>query len=799
MNVTRLFIISSSLAILTACGPTQILDQAPGGITAGGEAENGWFIPEGEEQQSRKRTWDLRHQKLWVRFDFEHERVNGLTELFLTSLDDGNTRIILDAKAMDIDSVYTVHTSEHLEFKNDSSTLSISLPEAVDQGDSLFVAIRYASTRPERGLYFIDPLDLDPVRPTQVWTLGQPEDNSFWFPTIDSPLERATQETWISVPEPYKTLSNGALIESRVMPGDSLRTDYWVMDKPHSPYLFALAVGDYSVSSSWNHDTLFKYFTEPAYAEYADLIYENTEDMLDYIETKTGVAYPWGIYAQVPVRGFIASGMENTTASILYDGVQIDERARLDISHQGLIMHELIHQWFGNYVTAKNWANLPLNEGFANYFEILYSGHRQGDSEAVWNSLDNRDEYFTEARRMRRPVIFNRYTEPEDMYDSHTYAKTGQILRMLHDYVGEETWWTSLNAYLSRFAFDEVDVSDLQDVFEQQTGRDLSWFFDQWFHQPGHPEMEVTADTAGNEVQVRIRQVQDMERQPVFRLHTTVQLRTSGSVYDRPVIINKADSTYRFSLCGTLEDVILDPDGLQLAEVRQTGGVQARYGRLRHPSVAVIRQAINELGGEEWNSDMETAMLDLAENHSFRGIRKSAMEALAANRHEGLVEFALTRTPENEPESRVRVPALHLLDGFGGEGIKYHLETMTSDSSYHVAAAAIRLYGRSFPDEAHTVLFGFMDTDSHGQVIKTALAEALSNSSSVEAYEMLYELAGEPGDYDYIRIALAGLAVWATEDDLREEIGQLYRNRLDDPYEATRNVAGSGLQYLEEE
>ncbi|MEX0772907.1 MAG: M1 family metallopeptidase [Balneolales bacterium] len=798
MNVIRLLIISFSLALITACGTTQtvkITETAPDIEEA--SQENGWTIPDNRQQFLRPRTWDLQHQKLWVRFDFKQEQVIGNTELFLTSLSNRNNELILDAKTMVFDSIYTVHSGEHLAFRQDSARVTIDLPEQYNREDSLFIGISYLASPPERGLYFADPQDLDPTKPTQVWTLGQPEDNSFWFPTIDSPMERSTHETWISVPEQYKTLSNGALIESRVQPGDSLRTDYWMMNKPHAPYLFALAVGEYDITKTWNHDVLFRYYTEPQYTQYVDLIYKDTEDMLEYIKSHTGIDYPWGFYAQVPVHDFIAAGMENTTASMYFDDIQVDERAHQDISHQGLLMHELIHQWFGNYVTSKNWANLPLNEGFANYFEILYAGYRQGDDEAIWESLVNRDQYFTEAQTIRRPIIFNRYNEPEDMYDRHTYAKTGQVLRMLHNYVGGKTWWSALNAYLTEYAFDQVDVSDLQKIFEQETGENLNWFFEQWFHQPGHPELEVSADTTGNELQVRIRQVHNTERQPVFTLHTELEISTTNSLTIEEITIDKPDSIYRFTLDGTLEDVILDPNSVQLAVVSQHGNHAADMDRLDHPSVALREYSIRQLSEAEWSSEIENAILHLAEHDPYKGIRSSAMELLAENSHDGLTDFALSRIYENEPEGPVRRYALQLLEDIDSPQVKNHIKSMTTDTSYYVAAEAIGLYGTKYPEDAHKALAKFSDEDSYDEVIRTALTEALINSPAIEAYQILYQLAEHQGDYDYIRMALAGLSAFVQEHDVEGEIKDLYNEKLNDPYEATRTTVESSLEYFD--
>ncbi|MEX0686068.1 MAG: M1 family aminopeptidase [Balneolales bacterium] len=798
MNALKLFFITLIIVFATNCKTVKpIAEGQEDVLTKDTTPESTWEIPDDGEKHLRPRTWDLQHQKIWVRFNFEQKQVIGQTELFFTNLTSNNNELILDAKTMEFNSIYSVRSNEHLEFTQDSSIVTIHLTEQYEKGDSLYIGLDYMATPPNRGLYFVDPEQLDPTKPTQVWTLGQPEDNSFWLPTIDSPEERATQETWISVPETYQTLSNGALIESRRMPGDSLRTDYWRMNKPHSPYLFALVVGKYSIQKTWNHDVLFKYYTEPEYSQYHHLIYKNTEDILEYIENKTNISYPWGVYAQVPVHDFIASGMENTTATVLYDAIQIDEQAHLDVSHQGLIVHELAHQWFGNYVTSKNWANMPLNEGFANYFEILYTGSKQGADEASWGNLMNRDNYFLEALSRRRPIIFNRYKEPEDMYDRHTYDKAGQVLRMLHDYIGDKTWWSALNTYLTEYALKEVEIADLQLIFEQETGENLNWFFNQWFHQPGHPEIEISADTIDNELSVQIKQVQDIELQPVFNLHTVLEVTTSNTIVSYDIEINNPDSTYRFKLDGYLEDVILDPGSVQLAEIKQIGDWMVQLERLKHPSVTVREYSIRELAKEEWNFEIERSLLQIAKNDRSPGIRYSATKLLAANSHEGLSDFALTRTYPNEPDSRVRIQALYILEVMEGDKVKNHMEIMLNDTSYYVAAEAIKIYGKKYTDSAITKLAPFKNVKSYQHIIRAALAESLINNPDIDAYRILYDLASDHGDYEYIRTALAGILAFSEKQDLKDDIINLYREKLDDPYEYTREISKSALDYIE--
>src|SRR3989454_2340052 len=113
--------------------------------------------------------------------------------------------------------------------------------------------------------------------------------------------------------------------------------------------------------------TLFPYTTL-----FRSRLFDVTPDMIEVYSRLTGVRYPWAKYAQTTVADFFG-GMENVSATTLIDWLP-DERAYLDRPWYQwiLIPHELAHQWFGDYVTLENWANMWLNEGFAEFLPRQY-------------------------------------------------------------------------------------------------------------------------------------------------------------------------------------------------------------------------------------------------------------------------------------------------------------------------------------------------------------------------------------------------------------------------------------------
>lgn len=791
------------MLLLASCA-TLIPDEPEGHPAVATEE---WSVPSGPVQVLRELTWDLKHQKLSVRFDFEQEQVIGLTEMLFIS-EKMQDSLIFDAKTMTLDSIFDVWSGKKFGFEQDSATVSVNLHRPYAPGDTLLLGVSFVSEPPRRGLYFVNPRGEDPAKPTQVWTLGQPEDNSFWFPTIDHPAERATQETWISVPDHFQTLSNGLLLESRVLPGDSLRTDYWRLHQPHAPYLFVLAAGEFEIIEEKKGTILYRYYVEPEFVENVFDIYKNTTDMVQYTEQVTGVDYPWDpVYAQAPVRDFIARGMENTTATLLYDAVQFDRRAALDLSNQNLIMHEVIHQWFGNLVTCKDWANLPLNEGFANYFESAYQKHLNGLDEYLWKVHSDRMRYFAEAENYRRPIIFYQYEVPEDMYDRHTYQKAGQVLRMLHDYLGDEVWWEGINIWLNRFAFDAVDLFDLQRVFEEVSGSDLYPFLEQWFLKPGHPYLEVGHQIDGDRAELTVRQVHDTDRQPVFTLHPEVLVITEhGSLRDR-ILIDELDNVFQFEANSRILDVIVDPDRVQLAQYSRDISLQTLMMRLENEHLLVRAEALSMAEEFIEHRIIRDRLMDLAQNDLFWGIRFTAYGLIAD--HVSLfdrnlvTQMALEATFENEVHYKARMEALsilHNLETINSDGniIQNHFGTMMNDTSYFVSAESIRLSGRIYPDEIAEMVTPYVHLKSYQHVIKNAVAETLTHSTESGAFKLVMELARSPGDRLFIRTALGHLTEHADklEGNMRKQAAEIFESRLDNPHRRYRLLSYRGFSVL---
>ncbi|MDP4680669.1 MAG: M1 family metallopeptidase, partial [Cyclobacteriaceae bacterium] len=661
----------------------------------------------GQYRSSRTRYMDLIHTKLEVSFDWEHQYLNGIATLDLTPYFFPQSDLVLDAKGMDIHSVHiqTGDKAYHLPFTFDGNELEIDLEEEFTRGDTLRIKIAYQAKPNERkvggsdaiksdkGLYFINPLNEENGKPQQIWTQGETESNSVWFPTIDAPNERCTQEMYITVGEKFKTLSNGLLIRSTDNL-DGTRTDYWNMDLPHAPYLFMMAVGEFaSVEDKWNGISL-TYMVEPEYQKYAKDIFGNTPEMMTFFSELLGVNYPWQKYTQVVVRDYVSGAMENTTASVFMEGLQANRRELMDESKDDIIAHELFHQGVGDLVTTESWSNVTLNEGFATYSEYLWDEHKYGVEMADYNFLSAKEGYLDEAKEDPKSLIRYYYDTREDMFDRHSYNKGGWVVHMLRNYVGDEAFFASLNLYLIENAFQSVEINDLRLAFEEVTGEDLNWFFDQWFELPGHPEIRVNHDYKGDTLQITVEQVQD-ENTHLFRMPVFVEIFSLGEKLRFPLIIEEEYETYKFPLTKKPDYVLFDSEMQLLAEIEHSKSDKELLSQFLLAGSYGARLESMEGMANCKNDSILNAMVNLGLDDSFFDIRLSALSLISdgvvkSKKYEEKLVAMLA-----DSNSYVKAEVLSILTEFNFKKYAEQLQLALSDSSYYVIGAVIQMLSES--------------------------------------------------------------------------------------------------------
>ncbi len=661
-------------------------------------------------QAEETKFFRLIHTKLEVSFDWEQRYLHGTATIQLKPYFYPQTLLHLDAKGFDIHQVSLIDSGGRapLEYSYDDKVLSIKLNKEYTRNEDVFVEIDYTAKPYElpqsgsdaitsdRGLYFINADGSDPNKPRQIWTQGETEASSCWFPTIDAPNQRTTQEMYITVEDNFSTLSNGVLVYSHLNE-DGTRTDYWNMDKSHAPYLFMMAIGEYAIVKEKWEDLDVSYYVEPEYEQHAKAIFGNTPEMLSFFSERLNYKYPWSKYAQVIVRDFVSGAMENTTASTFMEAVQVTDRELLDENWDKIIAHELFHHWFGNLVTCESWSNLPLNEAFANYSEYLWVEHKFGVDEADYYGLEELTQYLNEAEEKQVDLIRFYYDHREDMFDSHSYAKGGRILHMLRKYVGDDAFFSALSTYLKQNEYSDVEVHDLRLAFEKVTGEDLNWFFNQWFLASGHPVLNVEKEYNNGLLKIEVTQAQDLDYTPLYQLPLYIDIYQGGEKERYAIMIDERTEVFEFELPNAPDWVDFDSEKQLLAEINYPKDIVELAFQYENAEKFLARyEAILGLA-EHIQNDTARNVIKLALNDNFWGLRQEAVNAFdnyTGPDSEMMME-TLALIGEKDEKSLVRADALAIIASYNPDKYLSAFERGMKDPSYAVIGAALYGYGKT--------------------------------------------------------------------------------------------------------
>ena len=648
---------------------------------------------------------DLIHTKLNIHFDIPNSELKG--EAWITAMTHFNAtdKIIFDAKRMVIHNV--TMNNKKLEYNYfENKELIIELDRVYKKNEEFTIYIKYTS-RPEKifgsnvtdsvdkkGLYFIDPRGVDPNKPTQIWTEGETESNSVWFPTIDSPNQKSTQEISITVPQNFVTLSNGTLISETENP-DGTRTDYWKQNQKHAPYLFFIAAGEFRViKDTWNGKPI-EYFVEKEYEHSAKAIFGKTPEMLTFYEDLLGVEYPWDKYSQIVVRDYISGAMENTTAVLHSDRAYQDAGELIDENKwEATIAHEIFHHWFGNIVTAESWSNLALNESFANYGEYLWFEHAYGKDYADETLIKSRNLYFdSDKKNELKNLIRFKYETTDDLFDRVSYDKGGLILHMLRNYLGDDQFFAGLKKYLIDNSFGTVEAHQLRLAFEAISGKDLNPFFNQWFFGSGHPNLFITHEVGGfnDVVTVNVNQAGK-----VFEFPLAIDIyEKDGRKSTYTVWVDNRSNSFTFSVSSKPKLVNINPAGILLGEIAHSKTLEETIYQYNHAVEYFARkEALIQLLQHQDNR-LAFKTITKALNDSSFHLRIIALEKLdLVNKH--LKEEAIKiveNLAENDPKTLVQSAAnLTLAKLVDPSYINHFTDALNSKSYKVIESAVIGLY-----------------------------------------------------------------------------------------------------------
>ena len=759
------------------------------------------------KHSSRELKSELMHTKLEVSFNWTKSQLMGKATLKFRPKSYPQSQLELDAKGMDIIAVAMNNLPCAYTYE-DSLKLVINLDRTYKIGEEYIVSIEYVSKPEERetsgsfaitsdkGLYFINPKGEDANKMPQIWTQGETESSSVWFPTIDAPNVKTAQEIYITVEDKYVTLSNGILVSSK-KDKNGLRTDYWKQDKPHAPYLFMLAVGEFALvedNFKRNDGSLMNvnYYVEPEYKNDARDIFGETPEMIRFFSNLLGVEYVWDKYSQIVVREYVSGAMENTGAVVFGDFVYKNKRELMDDNDQSTIAHELFHHWFGDLVTCESWSNLPLNESFANYSQFLWDEYKYGEDEAAYNAIKEADGYFqSSAYQGYHDLIWFDYNDKEDMFDAHSYNKGGRILHMLRKHLGDEVFFRGLNKYLVDNKYKSAEYNQLRIAFEEISGKDLNWFFDQWFLDKGHPVLFIDYDLSQNEsIKMEINQVQNKDF-PIFRIPVQVGIWDDMGYHEETVIINDEVQECIFSYKGNLKNILFDVDQMVLGRVFEEKPLFYFLNQLKNKKNAYKARltAFNRLKSSKYSNDaIRLAIED--PHYSIRNIAVNQINEINVGSmktfDEGYMDL-LSNSFKTEQNSKVQAALISTLSNLkAGHMIdNQKLKDLSlNQGSYLVQQAALTALSTKDSDIFKSVIDSLVVRNEKKE--KLVLCDVLSQIGDDSMVETLETFAKEDGDSEFEFRTFIAYMVFVTQAkeerdrfDWIQSLCELYKKRND--------------------
>jgi aminopeptidase N len=681
-----------------------------------------------ERQYERSRPYRVDHLFVDLTLDFESKSVRGRAVLDFKRVGPKAAPFQIDAIGFELESVRVDAGSglqpARLSYDGECLTLE-DLPE---QGQ---LRIDYRA-KPKRGLYFLAPDEHVKHRPLQAWTQCQDEDARHFIPCVDKPHVKMTTELSATVPAGFQVLSNGELSASETR-GKGPWTYRFKLDQPHPSYLLTLVVGHFDVVDDAparleSKQVPIQYLVPVGQAGNAARSLGETPRMLELFSKRFGVDFPWSRYSQVVVSDFIFGGMENTTATTLYEHVMLDERAALDISSCDLVAHELAHQWFGDYVTCRDWSHAWLNEGFATFCEHLEREQRLGRDEYDYGIAGDMDTYLAEAAgRYQRPIVCRDYAEPIDLFDRHLYEKGGLVLHMLRRELTDEVFFDGVKRYLTRHAFGIVETNDLMRAFEEVSGRSLERFFDQWVYRPGHPELAVKAAFEDGLLSVSLKQSQKPGEIAIFSLAIEIEVVDADGVLSRhEKLVSEAQDVITVRFDKRPLHVGFDPEQRVVGKVTFEAPADMLRHQLAEGSNARLRWAAAEALSKKNDPPTVTALdASLGKQAEAWMVRVEAARALGKVRSEEALK-ALAAALDT-PHPKVRRAVAGALGSFKKpEAAKALSKLLGSELSFLVAADAARSLGRTRQQGALETLKSVVDRASWADVIRAGALDGMA-------------------------------------------------------------------------
>ncbi|MBC7382228.1 MAG: M1 family metallopeptidase [Bacteroidia bacterium] len=717
---------------------------------------------------TRQHSLDIIKMKVEVSFEPEKGLVKGKVTHEFTVLQQKVDSVFFDAPGINIKSALLNKSA--VKFNIEKTGVWVIPQKPLKWDDKGEIVFEYEAS-PRKGIYFIgwnipEPKDKNPfaVR-KQIWTQGQGVDNRYWIPMYDEMNDKFITETVTTFDKNYEVLSNGKLM-SKKQNKNGTTTWHYAMSHPHAGYLLMLGIGKYATASAKSKSGVaLNYWYYPEYADRMEPTYRFTPQMIDFLEAQTGIAYPWESYSQIMVQDFLYGAMENTTATIFGDFFNVDERAYLDRNYVGVNCHEMTHQWFGDFITARDSRDAWLQESFATYFPKQFARVTDGEEEWDWQRRQQQNAAVDAGKKDNYGV---RHTSGGT---ARIYPKGAAVISMLEYVLGSEQWKRVLNFYLKKHAYGNVETNDLQQAIKDKSGINLDWFFDEWIIRGGEPHYKISYQETIN---TKSEKASDITVEQIHKTDETVHYFKMPVVFEVHYTDGTTDSVYK-----------VIEDAYNVVRIENANNKKIAFV-LFDPNSNIIKQVSFKKSYEELREQLEKAPHYIDRYDAVVAMREfdknqkqdALIASLKREKHSGIINELITQLAVYEETTTIAV--LQTLAAHSKAGVRDHL------------------YKNAIPVNSWKPLFENALLDSSYEVTKTVL-EKLCNQYPLQALTYLNATAEIYGMNNSVKIKWLELYIQNIKrmnaDEKQVVVSDQNKKMTDEAHQKLVAYAGAGYEF----
>ncbi len=690
------------------------------------------------QRYAPERQVDILHFALDVTPDFPNRRVTGSATFTFKTMLKPLKQLRLDAVDLEVSEITA--GPKIASWQNTDQALLINFSKPIPPMRQVKLTVTYEA-EPVKGLYFRTPELGYKKSDTHIWTQGETIEARHWFPCFDATNEFFTSSMTCRVPKDMVVLSNGKKTAERIDPESGLKIVTWLQEKPHVNYLISLVAGHFKRLQEKHGELSMSFWTTPSDFPEAANSFRETKQCMEYFEKEIGVPYPWAKYDQVCVQDFNWGGMENTSLTTLNAATLFSLETGKIRSSQGLVAHELAHQWFGDLVTCKDWSHIWLNEGFATYYTHLFAGHKDGQDSMLYGLY--RDlKGITGRSNDVVPMVNRKYDRPSDMFRKYgymSYSKGSWVLHMLRSQLEPGLFRKAVKSYLENHRHGNVVTENLRAAIEKASGNSFDRFFDQYVFHAHHPEFKIdySWDERAKLAKISVKQEQKVdENVMLFELDLPIRFRVGKQTINRSIPVSKQSEDFYFSLPAAPQVVRIDPELTWLSKTTFAPPIAMLHEQLNDGTDMIGRLLAVEILGKRKDKTTVEKLKKVLNKDPFHGVRISASRALRSIDSEAA--FDALASSLKQPDARVRRQVTTDVGSFYKPAALVALKkSLTDEKNPAVRASAIRaIAGFGDPEAAGLVRKALASTSFRHQLADAAV-QAIRKQDDPAEIELL--------------------------------------------------------------